>query len=277
MSQLPMNAGIYAEETLAEPPRISGLAIAALVCALVFCIPGLPLIGVILGLVAIVVMIGKRHLKGRGLAIAAVVLGLIISGLQAAGGWWMYRFAQFFVVMIRDTPVEAMQAAYKGDFGTFRSKLLGAATKQDDAAIAAFVDSVRGRWGEFNGFDMSPNQRQQAAPPTGQQATNIEFEYVAQFDQGNVPALVEFRVEPIQPGAASSQATFGMPFEMGISSITFKDPVRGDIRFPVLPKPPKGGDADAPTDTATPAAPAAPAAPGGDSAEAPAGAPASGK
>jgi len=233
-----MNPGLYAEESFSEAPRTSGLAIAALVCALIFCIPLVPLLGVILGLVAVVGMIGKDHLRGRGLAIAAVVIGLAVSGMQAAGGWWVYQFSRQFVVLFRDSPIEMMRSGFAGDYAGFRTHLLGAASQQDDAAIKVFIDDVRGRWGELTSMEMKPNQRQQTPPPGGANASTAQVEYLASFGATQVPVTIEFRFEP-GPAAGGPAASGSSDFlRMGISAIVFEDPERGDIRFPKLPKAP---------------------------------------
>src|SRR5262245_31977278 len=69
--------GIYAD--VFEPPRVSKLAIAALVCSLLFCLIIPPILGVVLGLWALVALIDKPNVRGRGIAIAAIVLGLCFT------------------------------------------------------------------------------------------------------------------------------------------------------------------------------------------------------
>jgi type II secretory pathway pseudopilin PulG len=69
--------------------KTSGMAIAGLVLSIIQCIPPLPLVGLILGIVALV-QIEKQPqaLKGKGLAIAAIAMGvigtLIVPGMMAA-------------------------------------------------------------------------------------------------------------------------------------------------------------------------------------------------
>ncbi len=70
----------YAAEQPPQPLKTSVLAIISLVLGLLFCIPfAAPLVGLVLGIVALV-MIAKpeRALKGRGLAIAGVVVSAIV-------------------------------------------------------------------------------------------------------------------------------------------------------------------------------------------------------
>jgi Domain of unknown function (DUF4190) len=67
------------------PPK-AGMALAALVCAILgFCIPGLGLVGLILGIIA-VVRAGNdpAHYRGTGLAIAGLVVGAVSLAMGVA-------------------------------------------------------------------------------------------------------------------------------------------------------------------------------------------------
>jgi len=65
-------------------PRTSGLAVASLVCALFFFVPLAPLVGLILGIIAIVKISGsKGAMKGFGLAAAGVAIGNFFSLVTA--------------------------------------------------------------------------------------------------------------------------------------------------------------------------------------------------
>ena len=67
------------------PLRTCGLAIAALVCGLVMCIPPVALVGVVLGIVALTQIADPaKQLSGRGLAIAGIVTGAIGCTLAPA-------------------------------------------------------------------------------------------------------------------------------------------------------------------------------------------------
>lgn len=70
-------------------PKTSGLAIAALVLSLLFCIPLAPLIGLVLGIVALMqIDKSKGALTGKGMAIGAIVVslftGVVAIGMMAA-------------------------------------------------------------------------------------------------------------------------------------------------------------------------------------------------
>jgi len=68
--------------------KTSGLAIAALVLSILICFPLFPLVGLILGIVAMVKINSNPNLGGKGLAIAAIIVGgvgiFISFGVTAA-------------------------------------------------------------------------------------------------------------------------------------------------------------------------------------------------
>lgn len=229
------------EESSTPAPRISGLAIAALVCAGLFCVPGLSLIGVILGLVAIVTMIGRTHLRGRGIAIAAIVLGLAVSIGWGIGGYKLYGITRAMITMVRDVPQETLRAGFDGNLPTFRSQLWGPAAELPDADAQAFFAEAVSRYGAF--VRISPDEQQQIQPKPGE--PRIEFRYNAEFENTTVPALVEFMV--VDPKTEE--------WVKKITAIELVDRERGNLRFPKLPKPPTG-EAPAKPSSETPSAPA---------------------
>ncbi len=68
--------------------KTSGLAIAGLVLSIIFCIPIFPLLGVIFGIVSLIKITKEpERLRGKGLAIAAIVVGVVAvvpMGISAA-------------------------------------------------------------------------------------------------------------------------------------------------------------------------------------------------
>lgn len=78
-------------DSLALPPKTSGMAIAGLVLAIVgFCVPGLALVGIILAVIALVrINAEPTRLQGRGLAIGGIIagaIGLVVSTVLVCGG-----------------------------------------------------------------------------------------------------------------------------------------------------------------------------------------------
>ncbi|GAF92052.1 unnamed protein product, partial [marine sediment metagenome] len=76
MTQVPPAAAPMG--TPPAPWRTSGLATAALVCSLIFCCPGLGLIGLLLGLAALPDT-RRPGVGGRGLAVAGILIGLLVT------------------------------------------------------------------------------------------------------------------------------------------------------------------------------------------------------
>lgn len=60
----------------------STLAIAALIFSLIFFIPLFSIIGIIAGIAGVVQISKNKNLKGKGLAIAAIIIGVIVTILQ---------------------------------------------------------------------------------------------------------------------------------------------------------------------------------------------------
>jgi hypothetical protein len=78
MSQNPYAANL--DNPLAEPPRTSILAISSLVTSLICCIPGLSVIGTLLGVVAMFrISSSNGRRRGTGLALAGIILGILVS------------------------------------------------------------------------------------------------------------------------------------------------------------------------------------------------------
>lgn len=68
-----------------ERPKQRGMAITGLVLALVVCVPLVPLVGAVLGLV--VLLKGKGEVdRGRGLAVAALIVGALVTLAQIGFG-----------------------------------------------------------------------------------------------------------------------------------------------------------------------------------------------
>lgn len=68
------------KEGITKQPKTSGLAIASLVLGILFFVPFAPLLAVIFGIIALVrVSKSKGALKGKGMAIAGLVLGCLMT------------------------------------------------------------------------------------------------------------------------------------------------------------------------------------------------------
>lgn len=134
-----------------RPARTSVMAILSLIASLpgCCCVPGLPLVGLLLGAISLS-FIKNSHgrLTGRGLAIAGLLLGIIMTALQAfvafgaAQGWTYYRKQ---MVPHAET---FMSAAASGDIAATRATLSpdadAALTDDDILAFMAAADLSAG-------------------------------------------------------------------------------------------------------------------------------------
>jgi hypothetical protein len=130
----------------AEPARVSILAIVSFVLSLLCCIPGVGLIGAILGGVSIVRISKSRgRLSGRGLAIAGVVIGLISTliwvGVAVGTAQSMHQL---------DAYGETLRALDQRDYTRVRQMLTPAASSAvTDEQIGSFQSAVEAEWGSY--------------------------------------------------------------------------------------------------------------------------------
>lgn len=136
-----------------QPQRTSVLAILSLVLSLICFLPLLGVLGILFGVFALV-GIGSSggRVKGTGLAIAGIVIGLIVSVLWTGAGFainsGLQQFPKFAAVMTEvengsldtarsymtpssralatDEAFEAFRAAYQAELGSFQSAPSGA-------------------------------------------------------------------------------------------------------------------------------------------------------
>ncbi len=223
----------------AEPPRTSGLAIGALVLGLLGIIPCLGLltapIGILLGLIGVIAIKAPMQ-KGRGMAVAGIVLGLLFTAGQGYGIMKLVGWFQPMIAMVNNGPQSQLADGFAGDIGSFRASFDGDGATLSDAEALAFIDELRSRYGEFNSSALDQAGGQGSQPPFGQQ--NFSMPYILQFDNATVSADVEIRIIEA-PGQSP-------PFAGKLGYILITDPDRGDLRYPPLP----GAETDdADTDT----------------------------
>jgi len=200
-----------------EPRKTSGLAIAALICSITcVCAP----IGALLGLVAFAT-IGEK--KGKGLAVAAILIGVVLSvgSWMAYTGWIQPNIIEPMkkgMALVMNGPSEAMTAGFASDVPGFRSHFDGAGATATDEQVMAFIVGLRGRYGEYVSTQMAQGQAQ---PQFGAQVA--PFPYQITFDQGTMDAeaVIIF---------ADNQGPI-----MKFKSITVFDPDEGDITYPPAP------------------------------------------
>ncbi|MBC7771442.1 MAG: DUF4190 domain-containing protein [Pyrinomonadaceae bacterium] len=135
------------------PQRTSGLAIASLICSLIVCLPGLGVIGLILGVIAFMVIGGSNgRLKGRGLAMAGIILGLVVSVVWTVGIIVSFRMNVGQQTYVQEPTYAAFTQLDTGDVSGFRALLTPAlAGAITDEEILAFRDAYKDKAGNFQG------------------------------------------------------------------------------------------------------------------------------
>lgn len=204
------------------PTKTSGLAVGALICSLIFCCPVTTLLGVLLGLIALVTIGKDPTKKGRGLAWTAIILGVIFTLLTVALLWW--SVANFSLIQ-RQGPQDALAGASAGDYAAFREAMVGDSATATDEQIKAFIDELESRYGAFVSCQMD-DQRFNTERPSIEEMMkpNPEYPYTLRFENETVDALIQ--VTPMDPNTGEFQwrNKFGV--------ITVFDPDRGNITFP---------------------------------------------
>ncbi len=129
-------------------PRVSGLAVASFVVALLCCIPGVGAVAAVLGIGAIVsISRSQGRLGGRALAFVAIVLGVLGTVL------WLAILIGASQIVASLQPYRSTVAAIEaGDATGARQHLTGAAAGVTDERLTAFRDEYRQKFGSFREF-----------------------------------------------------------------------------------------------------------------------------
>lgn len=211
-------------ESFDQEPRTSGLAVASLVSSLIFCCPLVSVMGPILGVAYFVAAAGKPWLRGKGLAIAGIVLGTLVTAATALGLWAM---VQLFVRAM-ELPGEAIAKIEQGDEAGVRELFMPGSIPSGSREIEAFAAELDARYGAF----VSATVDQMAPPPVGGPEQAIVVPMLLTFERGTVSAICE--LAPSQTG-----------FELQLRSIEIVDPELGNLRLPSDGLPGEPPDAEA--------------------------------
>jgi hypothetical protein len=210
------------------PAKTSGLAIGALVCSLIFFCPVTTVLGPILGLIALATIGTNPARKGKGLAVVAILLGVLLTVGWIYGGYKIYGVGKLFYETVETGPRDALTAGFAGDFDGFKNAFYGPGAQASDAEAQAFIDELRGRYGEFVGsrMDESRMQGRSTQPQPGE--AQMPFPYLLEFTNETVEAEVEivFADPQAQP------QTIGEAFINKLGYIEVLDEERGTLRYP---------------------------------------------
>lgn len=198
--------------------KMSGWAIASLLCSTAIFCPPLTLIGPLLGVRALVLIGRDPGRRGRALAVSAIVIGVLLTAGWSYGlSWWDHHARQPMLT----GPQAALRAGFRGDPDAFRSQFHGPGATAGDAQIAALVSELRRRYGAF--IDASIESDGQV-DGSAFDRSGVGLPYILRFESATVPATAVFNVwVQDQPGLVLKFASF-----------VVVDPDRGDLIYPPL-------------------------------------------
>jgi len=227
--------------TMDEPPRTSAMAIFALVCSLIFCCPLTTIPGILFGVIAAITIKGSGGRKrGMGMAITAIVIGTLGTGLVAGVFFMPWMAGHSLVSIIRESyalvaegPGRALRTGLGGDIAGFKASFHGQGAALPDETATAFLDELTARYGAFQ-IAYPDEQKMQGRAPMGQEAMTMP--YILVFDSGKVSADAEL----IFADPRNQQA----PFVMKLGWIHVRDEVKPDLRYPAFAESEEEGAGD---------------------------------
>jgi hypothetical protein len=222
--------------------KTSGLAIGSLVCSLICCVPVTTIPGILLGIAAMISIGNNPARKGKGLAVAGILLGVIFTAGQVAVYPKLIEFVGDSFEMVMGGPTSAMTVGFTNDPVAFKTHFYGAGAQADDAEAQAFIDTLRSRYGEFQScrFD----EQAKTSPAFGQPTT--VFPYIFTFDNATING--DAQIIWVDDRTKEKIFKFGW--------VTVRDADLGDLRYPprrIPGTPPADPDAPQPADTTQPA------------------------
>jgi hypothetical protein len=196
--------------------RTSPWAVASVLCSLAIC-PPLCVIGPVLGVAGLVQLRRSTAMGGARLAALGIALGTALTIAWSAGGLWLH--ARNFRPL-RHGPAAAIEKGYAGNLEGFKAEFTGEAANRPDAEAAAFIDTLRRRYGEFRA---SQQDREAIDRDTTIDPARPRIPYVFEFGRGLVNAEAVF----VRFDEATGRPVFRF------ASIVIRDAARGDFAYPV--------------------------------------------
>lgn len=134
--------------------RTSVMAIIALVCSLICFLPLLPALGVVLGIIALVMIGGSNgRLSGRGLSIAAIIIGLILTFIQIGIGVFVMKLPGMISSVAIAPTNNFMTAIEAKDYATARANMIsGAGDRVTDEDFERLRTGYQSELGAFKQF-----------------------------------------------------------------------------------------------------------------------------
>ena len=193
-------------------------AVASLLCSIAVCCPVMSLIGVLLGLRALVQINADARIRGRAMATTGVVIGVLAAVLWLGFAVWWHFNAR---LPMKHGPLAELQAGMTGDIAAFKAGFRDGSTLPDQHA-QQFLNQLESRYGRVLDSSISQTSTTKAA-----MAGSTELTIPYTFTFGRQTVEVEAVFITFAPTRLLPQPVFKWV------SIRIIDPDRGDLVYPV--------------------------------------------
>ncbi len=155
-AQYPSNRDEYGPD-YDGPQRLSIAAVLSLVSSIICCIPGLGVLGVLLGLLGMMsISRSNGRLTGMPAAVVGMALGVIVTVGWVALGIGAGSAYNFWQVNITQPMSRLIEGSYAGDVTAVRTEMtVGGAGQVTDEEIIAFGKAMDAEFGAFQGMPSS--------------------------------------------------------------------------------------------------------------------------
>jgi hypothetical protein len=203
----------------ASPRQItSPWAVASLLCGVTF-LPPLALFGILLGFRALLQIKADPTQRGRGVAIAGIILGALSQICLVLGLVWWHFNAR---IPMMHGPREELQAGMSGKVAAFKAEFHGRGASAPDHVSRTFLNELESRYGRLLDSQISASSPTKA-PLAG--STELSISYTFIFARQTVEAEAVFIT--FAPTRVLPDPVFKWV------SIRIIDPDRGDLAYPV--------------------------------------------
>ena len=217
----PHNPYFYADvEQTHEMPRTSKLATASLLCSLVLCCPALTIIAPLLGLAAIITIGNNPMLRGKGFAMAGIIIGMLVTLAWGYGGYKAAQVAMSVMTAAQNEPPRFMQDLTDGDYAAAKARLFGRLDQTPDDDLELFITTLQDRYGTYQQMTYDLNLNPPDSTPDGA----LMFRVQVRFANETRDATIVWAVTDPQAG--------GLSLPGGILRIVVHDSDEGNVTFP---------------------------------------------
>jgi hypothetical protein len=209
----------HGDNNTVNQQKRSGMATASLICSLILCCPIVTLVGVILGIVALL-RIRSSNLSGKGLAWGGIIIGVVATTLSSLFIAFAVNMAFDILEQTQTSVTGALESGIQGDIAGFREEFSAGAISGSDEEIKIFVDTLTSRYGNFDKavIDMEAMQ-------DGQQSSG---------DQAEMPMQLVFETKTVSSTVLILFVPGGDSFlDIQIQCLLIHDPENGELAFPI--------------------------------------------